>query len=291
MINFKDVYVNEKDWNITGRLIRAFPTGSEANTNLIARIKVGEKVEGSNGSTYSKGLDYFKVHDNPSIEDIFKGVYGEKPNAIRLMFLSSGINACREYLELRDGKGKLAAETDNRFIRVVRKDPNNKDKLALLPLTAEEIEKRGGIEEVKQKLVEHFNSSKGWNHKLRLTFCLYDLMEGMGQFFFETSGAYSSIPNILQTFDAVKEILGRVDRIPFTLTVRKASGALSGSAKSYPVVSLYCDLSEKQLLWLKEKVKNENFPYENQGVLTADKIRDIYKQMKNKAQKEQKEKV
>lgn len=92
----------------------------------------------------------------------------------------------------------------------------------------------------------------GWNVILTLTFVIPSVRGVAGVWTFTTKGAASSIPQVLNTFDAILEEKGFVRGIIFDLNVKFATSQKPNNNSRYPVVSLVPNESEENITIVKQ---------------------------------------
>jgi hypothetical protein len=190
-------------------------------------------------------------------------VFGEKPQSIPIMFFSDDPNdACRERYELREGK-KLLAFGDGETFKVF--DEKESDYI-------DYDMSRPDDEKYIKGLIKTHQKSK-WTTTLTLFFIIPDIKQVFGQWSFSTRGVKSTIPEIVGTFDTLKQIAGTVQGIPMDLMVEKVTSQKPGSKSSFPVVKIVPNISFGHL----EKVRKflgdsrEKFL----GLLTEEKINGL----------------
>lgn len=177
---------------------------------------------------------------------LFSGEFGAKPQSITIVFPSDE-NVCEERLECRDDQGRLVAHGDGKTFQVWN----------------------GKAYEVREKSNELRGMGK-WKHIVTLRFLIPRISQVLGYWQLTTGGKESSIPNLIGTFDRVREIAGTVTRIPFDLNVEFATSQKPGSKSRYPVLSLVPNLGQEQL----ESVRALSGKLSQiGGLLTADKIK------------------
>lgn len=201
---------------------------------IIGKIKIGEKkVSEKTGKEYPASLDYFKA--TGKYERAFYDIYG-KPNRIQIIFYSDNIaDVCNEHLELRDHAGNLAGYSDGEDYRVwdgTQYKPTKK------------------INEA----VEYYKSPNGWQRRLILRFFVLGI-KIFGAWEFSTKADKSSIDTIISTFDFVLARAGTVKRIPFDLIVSKHTSQKPNQKNTYPVVNLIPNLSDENLLKIRNFLK------------------------------------
>ena len=212
---------------MSGRIIRPQPV-----TKLpeIGKIKVGEKAEGQN---FPRSLDYFKPAGDYA--PLFWGTYGEKPNLLEIVFPSDDAReCCFERLELRDG-AKLFADGDGETFKVW----STKEE-TYITMTVNEVPNL--MDKLSQKV------GKPWRPILTLRFMLLKVRSVMGVWSLSTHAEASSIPEIVSTFDKVKELSGgTVAGVPFDLSVSKVTSQKPGSKSSFPVLKLVPNIGVNHL--------------------------------------------
>ncbi len=217
---------------------------------VLGKIKVGRK--GENG--YPQSVDYF-ICDS-KYKSFFDEAYGEKPDTIQIAFISDSFeSSCDERFECRDKDGRLSAKGDGESYYLY-----------------DSIKKKYLLEADKEKLK---NIGK-WSTILTLTFVIPKIRGVFGVFQFSTKGKESSVPQIRDAFDMVKESAGTVVNIPFDLTVKKVKSQKPGEKSSFPVVNLVPNVSQQNIetlgKWLSQ---GNNIKQLGTGVITEAKINDL----------------
>ena len=200
----------------------------------VGNIRVGVKVE-KNGKTYPQSTDYFVIDGyKENYNKSFREVYGEKPQSIRIIFYSDELKeSCWEEYQYRDKEGKNFAHGDGEKYKVFS--------------VKEKAYKEFSIAERKNLLSEIERKSPGgkWSHILKLKFFVVGL-DVWGHWEFETRAELTSIPNIRETFDFVKNQAGKISGIEFDLNVKMAKSDKPGDKRRYPVVSMVAIIPEQQ---------------------------------------------
>jgi hypothetical protein len=220
-----------------GRIKRAGVTElTPAKLPIIGKIKVGAKAKNAKGVEYPITLDYFRATGDYAAK--FHEAFGEKPSTVGIIFMSDDINSvCNERYELRDSKtGSLVGSGDGETFSIW----NGKEYDPVILKT--EAEKK----EFAKKCITLSNNGK-WMAILTISFIIPKIGSVMGYWKFETKGEKSSIQNIRDAFDMVKEFAGTVVNIPFDLQVKKVKSQRPGDARMYPVVSLIPNVSKDKL--------------------------------------------
>lgn len=177
---------------------------------------------------------------------LFAREFGAKPQSITIVFPSDE-HVCEERLECRDAQGRLSAYGDGKTFSVWN----------------------GKAYELREKSSD-LRSLGTWKHIVTLRFLIPRISQVLGYWQLTTAGKESSVPNLVGTFDRVREIAGTVTRIPFDLNVEFAQSQKPGAKSRYPVLSLVPNLGQEQL----ESVRALSGRLsEVSGILTADKIK------------------
>jgi len=218
---------------------------TKASIPKIGNIRCGIKVD-KNGKSYTSSIDYF-IADSSKTKEIysqsFYEIYGDKPNSINIVFFSDDLNdSCWEQFEYRDTAGKKFAYGDGETYFVFSK--KNKSYLEFT------------LNERKNLLQEIEKSSPGgkWSHVLRLKFIIVGI-NALGYWKLETKGELTSIPNIRETFDFIKEKSGRIAGIEFDLNVEMVKSDKPGDPRRYPVLIIVPKIPEKETLLLETPIK------------------------------------
>lgn len=238
---------------MTGRIIHSEPQG--ARLPVLGKIKVGEKVVNKNGKEYPTSTDYFI--SKGKYEELFREVYGEKPNRIQIVFISDKIkDVCDESYQFRDAQGRLLAEGDGFKWKAFNSKSDKYDY---------------GVSASLEEMQDTFKGAT-LSTTLTLRFLLPKIRGVFGAWQFTTKGVHSSIPAIRDTFDNVQMTAGTVINIPFDLIVEKVTSQKPGAKSVFPVVSLIPNLSQENLEMLSEFVESgQRF----KGVLTEERLMQL----------------
>jgi len=197
---------------------------------VIGKVKTGEKKMGANNREYPSSLDYFRFTGKYA-EDVVKALGNDKPNKIGIYFADDDVKkVCDERFEARDDRGVVVLEGDGETFR------------AYDPATQKFIE---GIDKTHPLIALHRKNIK---HVLTIRFLISGFKGVLGQWELTTRGSRTSIDRIINPFDAMLELTGRVKGIPFDLTVEmvKSKGP-DGKTKQFPVISLIPNLSAESV--------------------------------------------
>ena len=239
---------------LSGRIKRPDPL--ERTTLPIAGyLKIGEREE-SNGRTIPRSTDYFRA--TGSYASYFHDAYGEKPNKIQIVFISDKYGeSCYEEYEARDKDGKKAGYGDGESWYVW--DQAKKD---YIQVTTEK----------KDTLTVEMNLK--WSVTLTLTFIIPSIKGLFALWRFHTKGVASSVPDIMKTFDSVLQQAGTVRFLPFELIVKKVKSQKPGTMFLFPVVSLIPNLSQQNILQVKELI-NSGYDLNSIGLLSDNGMQSL----------------
>ena len=226
--------------------------------NVIGKIKIGEKRKTDAGKEYPASLDYFRPDTQPQYEQLFFDAYGQKPNKLTILFLSNEIgDVCRNFYELRNNAGKVAAYGDGVTFNVTTNQGDGAIKY--VETTPDDPEKW---------MNEQERTAGGkWRETLILRFALPEIPV-LGLWEFRTHGQNSTIKNIVGAIEAVKQLANRIALIPFDLTVQKVTGDKAGSKNNYPVVGLVANISAANMEKIAALPQSLNFILTEQRIST-----------------------
>lgn len=211
----------------------------------IGRVKVGMK--GASG--FPQSTDYFIPQGKYAA--MFRAVYGEKPATLQIIFIDDDPSlSCIEDWEYRDDLGALFASGDGINFKVW-------DGVKYIDLDTK------AYPDLMNMVVNKCPAKKGWYASLTMRFILPRISGIVGYWQFTTKGAASTIPNLRDTFDAVKEGRGFVKGIIFDLNVQFAKSNKPGCKSRYPVVSLVPNHSAENV----ELVKGSLIEFTPAGLL------------------------
>lgn len=222
---------------------------------VIGRISIG----GKNEKGFPVSYDYFSVNTKyQQYHDAFVEAFGEKPNCIQITFMEDDISkVCSEVYEMRDSAEKIfAIKDDNQYIVY-------KDRKETIYEADAMAKKYGSLELFEKALADSAKSRKGFVLKLTLVFVIPKLKGIVGCWKFITYGANTSIRQIIESFDTVKDMAGTVRMVPFDLVVEKRSNSVSGSPVKYSTVNLVPSASFDSMKAIKEFASGEQFTLYN----------------------------
>ena len=205
----------------------------------IGKIKVGELVE-RNGKTFPQSLDYFRATGKYASH--FHKVYGDKPNQITIVFVTDNLDvACDEEYHLRDKAGGLYGRGDGETFRIWNGEIEDY-------VTATTSDYPNLMDQAEKKS----KSPQGWQAVLTLRFIIPTIPGVVGMWELQTKGERSSLPQIRDAFDFVRDWAGTVVNIPFNLTVEKVKSQRPGSKSKFPVIQLIPNVTKENM----EMVRN-----------------------------------
>jgi len=196
----------------------------------IGRISIGGKSE----KGFPVSYDYFVANTDYAVyKKLFVEAFGDKPNVLPIIFLSNNTaEVCSEYIEMRDSMNKIFCTKDDGVYTVY----NNGQKTEYL--ASEMVAKYGSEEIFEERLKATSGSKKGFTRRLTLTFVIPKIRGVLGQWKFITYADKTSIDSIINSFDGMLNMAGKVSMIPFDLVVSKKTRAVSGDKVIYPTVNL-----------------------------------------------------
>lgn len=226
---------------MSGRIQRPEPTDKLALPR-VGKVKIGKKNE----KGYPMSVDYFIP--SGKYAGLFTQAYGDKPNTIQILFPSDDPSqVCNEYYEYRNDSGKLIAYGDGETFHVW----NGK---AYAPLTTKDYP--NVMELVCKKYPRRYPKGlDDWRVRLTLSFMLPMVRGIAGVWVFDTNGSLSTIPNIRDTFDGIKDARGSVYGVLFDLNVQFATSQKPDNNSRYPVVNLIPNESEENVTKVKNALK------------------------------------
>ena len=212
---------------------------------IIGKIKIGKK----NDKGYPTSVDYF-IADGRYAQQFYK-TFGEHPNTIQIMFTDDDPSkVCDQRYEYRNNKGELVSYGDGETFffwnsqAKVWVESHNHDYM--------------------KSLAEHQPNKKinnglfGWDIVLTIRFIIPMLRGIVGLWQLTTKGVESSIPNIVETFDSMKEERGFVRGIIFDLNVSFAKSQKADAASRFPVVTIVPNESQENIDKIRQALKPIN---------------------------------
>ena len=156
---------------------------------------------------------------------LFDKAFDDKPKKIEICFPSDEASqVCNERYELREGP-KLYAHGDGKVFQVW----SVKDEDYIEMSTADKPD-------LMAAMAKKLNAE--WSVVLTMRFLILKIRTVFGVWTLTTRGEASSIPEIVSTFDMVKENAGTLAGIPFDLSVDKHKSQKPGSKNLFPVLKL-----------------------------------------------------
>lgn len=217
----------------------------EGHLKVIGKLKVGQKITTKDGKEIPMSLDYFKA--DGKFEALFHKTFGEKPQRIKVIFVSNEIEqVCNLRYEFRKG-AKLYARGDGKTF-----DVWDGKKYVEKTIEMEKLEKELGEA---QKV-------------LTIRFLIPELKGIYGLWQLSTRGE-NSIGPIVATFDKILEMAGTIINIPFELIVEKVVSQKPDSKASFPIISLIPNLSNEALEIVGAAIEQGK---EFRGLITEEKV-------------------
>lgn len=206
----------------------------------IGKVKIGKKSDRG----YPMSVDYFIP--TGKYAGLFTKAFGEKPSTIQVVFPTDDPSqVCDEHYEYRDDEGRLIAKGDGETFEVWDGKQYATLSIAQYPNLMQSVQQRYPNKKTR-------NKEDGWDIRLTLNFFIPMVRGVVGLWTFETKGTASTIPQVTDTFDLMKEQRGFVKGIIFDLNVQFATSQKPGDKSRYPVVSLVANESEANVAMIKE---------------------------------------
>jgi hypothetical protein len=213
-----------------------------ATFGRLGKIKVGERRLADNGKEYPASTDFFIFSSQvprrvQKIENLLLGLPENKEAGkivvIPCTFASDDDGeVCSQFYELRNKAGQVVAKGDGSTFY----ESGSEGYILRTPGDAAKY-----MEDLQRKTPEGV-----WRECLVLRVVVLGFDE-LGTWEFRSYGVETTIPSIVETFDSIKSLAGRVRGIPFRLVVDKQKSNRSGVNRQYPVVNLFCDFSPEGL--------------------------------------------
>lgn len=206
----------------------------------IGKVRVGKKNDRGNPMS----VDYFIP--TGKYAGLFTKAFGEKPTTIQVVFPTNDpAQVCDEHYEYRDDEGRLIAKGDGETFEVWDGKQYAVLTTAQYPNLMQSVQQRYPNRKARIK-------ADGWDIMLTLNFFIPMVRGVVGLWTFETKGTASTIPQVRDTFDLMKEQRGFVKGIIFDLNVKFATSQKPGDKSRYPVVSLVANESDANVAMIKE---------------------------------------
>lgn len=206
----------------------------------IGKVKIGKKSDRG----YPMSVDYFIP--TGKYAGLFTKAFGEKPTTIQVVFPTDDpAQVCDEHYEYRDDEGRLIAKGDGETFEVWDGKQYATLSIAQYPNLMQSVQQRYPNKKAR-------NKEDGWDIRLTLNFFIPMVRGVVGLWTFETKGTASTIPQVCDTFDLMKQQRGFVKGIIFDLNVQFATSQKPGDKSRYPVVSLVANESEANVAMIKD---------------------------------------
>lgn len=218
----------------------------------IGKVKIGKKSD--RGLPMS--VDYFIP--SGKYAGLFTKAFGERPQTIQVVFPTDDpVQVCDEHYEYRDDEGRLIAKGDGEEFDVWDGEKYCHLTIDKYPTLMDSVQKRYPTKYAQR-------NGDGWRIRLTLNFFIPMVKGVVGLWTFETNGTASTIPQVRDTFDMMREQRGFVKGIIFDLNVQFASSQKPNSKSRYPVVSLVANESDENIALIKDAYKIKSLNEQNQ---------------------------
>lgn len=245
----------------TGRTVSGKAHESKTTLPIIGHIAIGGKTKSTNGKEIPTSLDYFRARGKGGepckYEKQFTDAFGDKPTKIPIAFISDDIEeVCNQQFECWKG-GKFWGKGDGVNFHVY--DPSRKE---YVNVTKE------------SPLVTSLATD--WKERLTMTFVIPAISGVLGVWKFTTSGSKSTIPEIVKTFDFIKEKMGTIRLVPFELMVENNTGRNPGETRQWKSVKLIPAFTEDNINAIRGLLTSGG-SLEQLGIFTlnSDRIKEI----------------
>lgn len=210
-----------------GRITRREAADSRLGLPIIGTVKIGMK----NARGLPTSVDYFIPGGKYAA--LFVEAYGERPQTIQVVFPDDDpAKVCNELYEYRDDEGRRVAYGDGEQFMVWDGNRYIECREAEYPNIMQRVAKKYPNKKVRE-------GGDGWDVTLTLLF-VCPLIRGIaGVWRFISKGTLSTIPNIRDTFDTIREARdGHVAGVIFDLSVEFAKSQKPNTRSRFPVVSM-----------------------------------------------------
>lgn len=221
-----------------GRVFKEGPTTEKLGIPQIGSIRTGMSTPGKNGGKTPHKLDHFVADGKYAA--LFAQAYPDKTNSIQILFPSDdpALVCCQE-IEFRVQNALVGRSNGFEYELWSKAEKQYVDR-----------QYSPSSEEDQAKLA---NWKKQWpgivqKEVLVLKFILVKVRNILGYWKLTTSGSASSIPNIVSTFDKVKEMCelnnAPFTMLPFDLNLEQHKSQKPGVNSVYNVLSLAANASQ-----------------------------------------------
>jgi len=203
----------------------------------LGKVKIGMK----NAKGYPQSVDYFIP--TGKYASMFTSKLGDKPNIIQIVFPSDDASlVCNEHYEYRDNRGDLLAKGDGEEFQVWDGQRYQTFSINDYPQLMDGVARK-------------HPSKSGWVITLEMNFIVPAISGVVGVWNFQTKGSESTIPQIREAFDNMKELNGTAAGVIFDLSVSFAKSQKPGVSSRYPVVTMVANESDEN----KKKFADVNY--------------------------------
>lgn len=246
-----------------GRIIRATESVVGGTVlPIIGYISIGEKATNKTGKEHPVSLNYFRVRGKNGTtcqyEKQFYDALGERPTKIPIAFISDDVSeVCNNIFQCYI-KGKYWGSGDGETFRVF--DPQSDPK--------KPVSDRYVTVGKDHPLVTSLRGS--WKERLDMTFVIPAIKGVMGVWKFSTGGVKTTIPEIVKTFDFVRQQAGTIRMFPFDLVVEENTGHTPDEIRQWKSIKLVPSFGESSIMEIKSWLQGGH-NLEQLGIFTLNK--------------------